>query len=143
MKVKNSLVLSNVYKNKRICAKLYRKGDYMLSVNTEFRKGIMFVRLRGDLNKTTIGKLDKKVTNLVENIGIRNIVLNVSGLKSIDYKGISKLLYNYELCKNNEGRMLLCGNNSRIENKLKKSRILKYISEIKDELCAINVINKG
>lgn len=115
----------------------------MLSVNTEFRKGIMFVRLRGDLTKATIEKLDRKVTSLVEKVGIRNIVLNVSDLKSIDYKGISKLLYNYELCKNNNGRMLLCGNNSRIENTLKKSRILKYIAEIKDELCAINTINKG
>jgi len=115
----------------------------MLSVNTEYRNGIMFVRLKGYLNKNTIEKLDKKVTNVIDKMGIRNIVLNVTDLKQIDCKGINKLYYNYELCKKNDGTILLCGNNSKIESILKKSRILKYINEITDELCAIKIINKG
>ena len=59
----------------------------MLSVNTEYRNGIMFVRLKGYLNKNTIEKLDKKVTNVIDKMGIRNIVLNVTDLKQIDCKG--------------------------------------------------------
>ena len=31
----------------------------MLNVGTEFRKGILFVRLKGHLNKDTINKLKK------------------------------------------------------------------------------------
>ena len=42
----------------------------MLSVGTEFRKGIFFVRLKGDLNKNTIYKLNEKVTNIVRENGI-------------------------------------------------------------------------
>lgn len=113
----------------------------MLNVGTEFRKGILFVRLRGHLNKDTINKLNKRVTNVVKTNGIRNIVFNFSNLKSIDIKGINTIFYNYELCKNNEGMSMFCGNNDNIRNKLKKSRLINYIYEIKDELSAIRILN--
>ena len=115
----------------------------MLNVGTEFRKGIFFVRLKGHLNKETVYKLNKKVTNIVKENGIRKIVFNFTNLKSIDFKGINSILYNYELCKNNDGKSLFCGNNDNIRNKLKKSRLINYIYEIKDELSAINIMNLG
>ena len=113
----------------------------MLNVGTEFRKGILFVRLRGHLNKDTINKLNKKVTNVVKDNGIRNIVFNFTNLKSIDIKGINAIFYNYELCKNNQGRSLMCGNNNKISKKIKKSRLINYVYEIPDELSAIKILN--
>ena len=113
----------------------------MLNVGTEFREGILFVRLKGDLNKDTIYKLNKKVTNLVKDNGIRNLVFNLSNLKSIDIKGINTLFYNYELCKNLDGRSLMCGNNDNIRKKLKKSRLVNYIYETTDELSAMKILN--
>lgn len=113
----------------------------MLNVATEFRKGILFVRLRGHLNKQTIYKLNKKVTNIVRKNGIRNIVFNFANLKSIDFKGINIILYNYELCRNNDGRSMFCGNNDNIRKKLKSSRLVNYVYETKDELSAIRMIN--
>ena len=113
----------------------------MLNVGTEFRKGILFVRLKGHLNKDTISKLNKKVTSIVKENGIRNIVFNFTNLKSIDIKGINTIFYNYELCKNHEGISMFCGNNDNIRNKLKKSRLVNYIYETKDELSAIRIIN--
>ena len=113
----------------------------MLNVETEFRKGILFVRLKGHLNKDTINKLNKRVTKIVKDNGIRNIVFNFSNLKSIDIKGINTIFYNYELCKNNEGRSLMCGNNENIRKKLKKSRLNNYINETTDELSAIKILN--
>ena len=113
----------------------------MLNVGTEFRKGILFVRLRGHLNKDTVPKLNKRVTKIVKENGIRNIVFNFTNLKSIDIKGINSIFYNYELSKNNEGISLFCGNNDNIRNKLKKSRLFNYIYEIKDELSAIRILN--
>ena len=113
----------------------------MLNVGTEFRKGILFVRLKGDLNKDTIYKLNKKVTNIVKDSGIRNVVFNLEKLKSIDIKGINSIFYNYELCKKNNGRSLLCGNNDNIRKKLKSSRLINYVYEISDELTAIRILN--
>ena len=113
----------------------------MLNVTTEFREGILFVRLKGHLNKETIYKLNKKVTNVVKNNGIRNVVFNFSNLKSIDLKGINTIFYNYELCKNNDGKSLMCGNNDKIRNKLKKSRLINYVYETSDELSALRILN--
>ncbi len=115
----------------------------MLNVSTEFRKGILFVRLKGHLNKNTISKLNKKVTNIVKENGIRNIVFNFANLKSIDIKGINTIFYNYELCKNNNGRSFMCGNNDNIRNKLKRSRLINYVYETTDELNAIKLMNIG
>ncbi len=113
----------------------------MLIVKTEFRKGILFVRLKGHLNKDTINKLNKKVTDVIKNNGIRNVVFNFSDLKSIDMKGINTIFYNYELCRDNEGRSLMCGNNDNIRNKLKKSRLINYVYETPDELSATRILN--
>ena len=113
----------------------------MLNVGTEFRKGILFVRLKGHLNKDTIYKLNKRVTKLVKDNGIRNIVFNFSNLKSIDIKGINTIFYNYELCKSNDGRSLMCGNNDNIRKKLKKSRLINYVYETSNELTALKLLN--
>ena len=113
----------------------------MLNVGTEFRKGILFVRLKGHLNKDTIDKLNKRVTKVVKENGIRNIVFNFSNLKSIDIKGINAIFYNYELCKKNEGRSLMCGNNDNIRKKLKRSRLINYVYETSNELTAIKILN--
>ena len=113
----------------------------MLNVGTEFRNGILFVRLRGHLNKNTIYKLNKRVTNIVKDNGIRNIVFNFTNLKSIDIKGINTIFYNYELCRNNDGKSLMCGNNDNIRKKLKRSRLINYVYETPDEISAMNILN--
>ena len=113
----------------------------MLNVGTEFRKGILFVRLKGDLNKDTIYKLNKKVINIIRDSGIRNVVFNLERLRSIDIKGINSIFYTYELCKKNKGKSLLCGNNDKIRKKLKTSRLINYVYEISDELAAIKLLN--
>ena len=70
----------------------------MLDINIEFRKGIAFIRLAGILNKTTVGKMNDEVTDMIRDNGIRNVVFNISEIDYIDVKGINTLLYNYELC---------------------------------------------
>lgn len=135
--------MSNVYKKYFGCAILSReifyRGDTM-KVTTEFRNGILFVRLSGDLTKDTVSILNDKVTNLVNRAGIRHVVFNVEALNSIDYKGISTLLYNYEIVKRNDGNVFLCGGNEKVDNILKYNHVFKYISEISSELCALNLM---
>lgn len=114
----------------------------MLEINMEFRKGILFIRLEGILNKETVVKLNDEVTSLVKDNGVRNIVFNMQGLNSIDMKGINSLYYNYELCRKNNGKSLLCGvSNSLVSHRIKNSRLPKYMFETSDELSAISVLN--
>ena len=114
----------------------------MLDINFEFRRGILFIRLIGVLSKSTINEFDSSVTTLIRDNGIRNVVFNVSDLSKIDLKGISRLFYNYELCKRNRGVSLLCCvDNDNIHDKIRNTRLLKYMVDVNDELSAFNFIN--
>ena len=118
------------------------EGDSLLDINLEFCKGILFIRLKGILNKNTVNKLKDEVNSLVKENGIRNLVFNISELESIDCYGINALLNNYELCKINHGQSLVCGiNNNLVKHRINNSRLLKYMYETSDELSALNVIN--
>ena len=127
--------MSNMYKLKIMCAKLNKKGDYMLKIVTEFSKGILFVRLYGTLNKNSVPMLNEEVTFLVKNNGFKNIVFNIEYLDEIDIKGAYAILYNYEIVRKNKGNVYICGtNNEKITSKLKKLKIFNYIKKKKNEL---------
>lgn len=111
----------------------------MLKSDLEIRKGILFVRLTGILSKKTADNL-KEVTELIYENGLSNVVLNIKNLEYIDKKGINIFLYIYELCKKNHGKSLLCGVNKNVDEKLKKSRIDKYMTITNNELKAFEII---
>lgn len=114
----------------------------MLDINMEFRKGILFIRLKGFLNEKTVNKLKEEVTDLVSENGIRNLVFNLEEVTNIDVKGIDALLKNYQLCKNNDGKTLVCNlDNSLVKHRIYNSRLLNYMYEASDEISAINVLN--
>lgn len=103
----------------------------MLKVNIEFRKGILFVRLNGSLNKTTGTKLSTYLTPLIINYGIRYLVINLNNISYANKKGIyllEKTIKNTEL---NNGISLICNS---------KYNINKYMN-IDNELSAIKIIN--
>lgn len=114
----------------------------MLETILEFRKGVLFVRLKGSLIKSTINLMEEEVTQKIIKSGIRNVVFNVEDLLSIDLKGINFLLYNYEICNKNNGKSLLCGlKDNTVRDKIIHSRLLKYIKETDNELSAFNIMN--
>ena len=102
----------------------------MLNTNIEFRKGVLFIRLDGILNKNTINDLDSTY-NLIVNNGIKNIVFNINEIVKIDKVGINKLFNIYKkVVKNNLNCYF-------IKNKLIKN---KEIKEFDNELKAMEVI---
>ena len=66
----------------------------------EFRKGILFIRLKGDLNKDTIkGIIDKD---------FKYVVLNIDDMYSIDSYSIKYLNKIYMLYENNNNKFIIC-----------------------------------
>lgn len=113
----------------------------MLNIEMEFRKGILFVRLSGELTERTIEKLNNEVTDIIRENGIRNIVFNIKDLEVIDMAGINMLYYNYQLSNDNKGKSLLCGmNNTLVKHRIQNSQLLNYMFEASDELSAFNVM---
>lgn len=114
----------------------------MLEIQTEIRKGILFIRLNGQLNKNTISVLNHEVTDLIKDNGISNVVFNFETLDEIDIKGINALYYNYELVTRNKGKTMICNlNNKKVRNSINNNRLLNYMTEISDELSAFKFVN--
>ena len=82
----------------------------MLKTILEFRKGILFVRLKGELTKKTSVIFEKTVLVKMKQGGIYHIVYNLEDLNKIDRYGYNRILYSYELCKKHSGEVFICSN---------------------------------
>lgn len=95
----------------------------MLKINTEFRKGIMFIRIKGNLTKNNIDKVEYK--------DFKYIVFNFDNLLSIDSYSINYIInYNNKITKEN-GKLIICGKNNSLGNDLFKNKIPIIDNEIK------------
>lgn len=113
----------------------------MLKITMEFRRGILFIRLKGKFVQSESMKFKKTVIDKIKENGIRSVVFNISELKEIDLKGVHNLFYIYELCHQNQGKLLICKMyDSKVFDKLKKKRLFQYVDLINGELDAFDTI---
>ena len=103
----------------------------MLDYDFIFKKGILFIRLKGNINKNTSRVLTDEIDPLILDNGIKEVVLNVANLNDIDSDGILAI-YNCYLKLNKESNVSLCEIPSYLRNKFKF--LLKYIKEREDEI---------
>lgn len=100
----------------------------MLKTNFEFRRGILFVRLKGDLNKNTIKELNVK--------DFKFIVLNINDMYSIDSYCIKYLNNIYKKNRDKDGKIIIC-DKFNISN-----RLLKDIPKISEEYDAYKLFER-
>ena len=104
----------------------------MLSISTEFRKGIFFVRLVGRIDNE--GYLDD-INQIIDNIGIKYMVLNLNNLNDISLESVKHIMnYNQKILK--KKKYLFICDNSNIRNRLFKNTI----PNIKNEIEAFSLV---
>lgn len=81
----------------------------MLKVLMEFRKGILFVRLYGILDSSTIKIFDDEVKEVIIESGIKYVVLNVENLKKISEEGVKDIRHLKKILKKTKGEFFLFG----------------------------------
>lgn len=81
----------------------------MLKVLMEFRKGILFVRLFGILNDSTIGAFKSEVKEVIIESGIKYVVLNTSNLEGISKEGVQEIKNLKKILKKTDGQFFLFG----------------------------------
>ena len=95
----------------------------MFKINTEFRKGIMFIRINGSLNKDNIDFIEKN--------DFKYVVFNLDNLLSIDSYAINYIInYNEEVIKDN-GKLIICDSNNGLVKNIFKNLIPIIDNEIK------------
>lgn len=103
----------------------------MLKINMEYRKGILFLRLKGNLNESTHKKFEEYAFPVIKDYGIKYLVINLSELVSLDNYGKSSLEKSGLLIDNNDGRVLLINSKNNVN--------LDY-QNITDELVALDLL---
>lgn len=81
----------------------------MLDVSLEFRKGILFIRLFGELNDENINTFKNKVKDVIMLAGIKYVVLNINNLNSISKEGIKQIKELRKIIKKLDGDFFLFG----------------------------------
>jgi len=92
----------------------------------EFRRGILFIRLNGSLDKNNIKKI-------IETKEFKYIVFNLDRLYAIDDYGINYFLKISKRIKSRNGKLLICDKNT------DKDIIFNEIPKINNELEAFKI----
>lgn len=106
-------------------------------LNFEFRKGILFIRIKGRLKHNDYRILSAKLDELIDKKGIKYFVINLNELKKCNVRVLSIFNQKYERIKLNCGRLLLC--DSRLQSEVIYGRI-HGIESINNELLAFKMI---
>ena len=108
----------------------------MLNIEMEFKRGILFIRVDGELTKSTINTFDESIIPTILTNGIKYAVINMEKIYAIDEEGMKALSNLNEITSNNNGRTVICS----LSNKLKESsNVYKGMNpfyEADDELSA-------
>ena len=115
----------------------------MLDINLEFVYGMLFIRLDGELSKNTYGKLNSCLENMIYNNGLKCFVLNMENLTCIDNVGIKEIINKYFDIKLNDGKLVICGYNSKINkiHNLELENAFNQIEHVNDELIACKLLS--
>lgn len=101
----------------------------MLKINFEFRKGIFFIRLIGNLNNKNYKRNEILLKDLIVENKFKYIVINTNYLNNVDLDGLNHLLEIFYITKINESNLIICDKNSIIKRLLNNS-----IPSIKEEI---------
>lgn len=111
------------------------RGENVLKINLEFRKGILFIRLNGILNEQNSYELTKKINYFIKKNGIRFFTFNLEGLEEVNQDTIRMIKENYQQIISIQGKLVLCG----VKDK-RVSMILHDVEQSKNELGVFQMI---
>lgn len=80
----------------------------MLRISFEFRKGIFFIRLIGDLNKYSYKDTLDEINELITSNKFKYVVINTNYLKRIDLTGLNCITEIVCITKENHSNLVFC-----------------------------------
>lgn len=102
----------------------------MLKMDLEYEGGILFIRLKGMLNRRNNHKINNYLVPVLTKHKIKYVIYNLSNLKGIDESGIDAILNTKCVVKRNKGKIYLCEVNRELSLKIKRLRIKQTSSEM-------------
>lgn len=110
----------------------------MFKTNIEFKKGVLFVRIEGELNKTNTIDLRKSIIPILLKNGFRYVVLNLNDIDYLDNYGIELIEEINDIVVRFNGKTTLI-KNKKIDKILKGTLIENILYKVKNEESALGV----
>lgn len=102
----------------------------MLNMDLEYNQGILFVRLKGYLNRRTSYKINNYLVPVLIKHKIKYLVYNLYQLKSVDSSGLDAIINTKYAIKKNKGKIIMCEVSKTINALLKDLHIKKINNEL-------------
>lgn len=112
-----------------------------MTTNIEFKKGILFIRIKGILVGNKVRKFENEVIPILLGLGAKNVTVNMFEVSLIDKRGLDSLIKISEIVNNNKGKLAICEINERISNNLAQSDVFEYCFKTKNELTSLGVFS--
>lgn len=86
-----------------------------LTVKFYMKQNNMFIRLQGEMDQESVGNLKDKLSKIIREKNVKNIVFNMRELAFMDSTGIGIIIGRYNQIKLKSGKVILCCINKNIE----------------------------
>ena len=110
----------------------------MFKTNIEFRKGVLFIKVDGVLDKKNSSELKRSIIPLLLKNGFKYVVLNLDDVNYIDSYGIDVIDDINNIVIKFNGKTTLIKNNN-IEKKIHGTLIDNVLYRVKNEKMALGV----
>ncbi len=110
-----------------------------MQLNFEFRKGLLFIRLIGILNKENSKELVLHLDKFINQQGVKYFVINLENLEYLDKDGLEVLQRKYEDMVLHDGKLVICGYKNEYIKRMVEEE-MKDAYKVKDELKAFQLI---
>lgn len=110
----------------------------MFKTNIEYKKGILFIRVDGILDKKNSKELKNSVIPILLKNGFRYVVLNLNDVNYIDSFGIDLIDDINNIVMKFNGKTTLI-KNKKIEKKLEGTLVEKILYKVNNEKSALGV----
>ena len=88
-----------------------------MKINMEYRKGILFIRIKGELSQKTSKNLIDYLVPLIEDKGIKYIVFNLGKVTYIDKIGKETIKIIIKATTKNYGKGLICNTSVKFDDR--------------------------
>ena len=110
----------------------------MFETNIEYKKGVLFIRITGSLNKENSYKLKKEIIPLILKNGFKYVVLNLNEVDILDNYGIEVIDEINDVVLKFNGKTTLI-DTKKVEKKIKGTLIDKILYKVKNERTALGI----
>ncbi|MFE6076133.1 anti-sigma F factor antagonist [Paenibacillus sp. NPDC057886] len=109
-----------------------------LHVEMEHHRGILIVRLSGELDHHTADMVRMQMDEAIQRRQCEHLILSLKDLQFMDSSGLGVILGRYKLIKNKGGKMVVCDVNPPVYRLLEMSGLFKIMPIYENEGTALS-----